>query len=207
MTPATNAIVASLPRAKQGVASAVNDTARELGAAFGVAVLGSAFNTGYRNSIDDDLGGLPAYGRPPGAGGAGDRGAGRVAHPGRRRLADAAREAFTTGMRYAVLLGMVMLLIGARCSCGSAARRAPKRSSKTNSTRPRRSSCSARSASRLLASCLGAAALAQRAGIGCPDAADAGCRTLPVAATTWMTALSTTAPCEAPARREPTAPG
>ena len=40
MTPATNAIVASLPRAKQGVASAVNDTARELGAAFGVAVLG-----------------------------------------------------------------------------------------------------------------------------------------------------------------------
>ena len=40
MTPATNAIVASLPRAKQGVASAVNDTAREIGAAFGVAVLG-----------------------------------------------------------------------------------------------------------------------------------------------------------------------
>ena len=49
MTPATNAIVGSLPRAKQGVASAVNDTARELGAAFGIAILGSAFNSGYRS--------------------------------------------------------------------------------------------------------------------------------------------------------------
>ena len=60
MTPATNAIVASLPREKQGVASAVNDTARELGAAFGVAMLGSAFNIGYRDDIADNLGGFAA---------------------------------------------------------------------------------------------------------------------------------------------------
>ena len=59
MTPATNAIVASLPPHKQGVASAVNDLSRELGSAFGVAIIGSAFNTGYRNSIDQHLGGLP----------------------------------------------------------------------------------------------------------------------------------------------------
>lgn len=39
--PATSAIVASLPAAKQGVASAVNDTAREVGGALGIAVLGS----------------------------------------------------------------------------------------------------------------------------------------------------------------------
>jgi EmrB/QacA subfamily drug resistance transporter len=112
MTPATNAIVASLPRAKQGVASAVNDTARELGAAFGVAVLGSAFNTGYRNSIDSHLAGLP-----------GDvarqaREAPAIAVqlasrlPGGDALATAAREAFTTGMRYAVLVGMALLLLG-----------------------------------------------------------------------------------------------
>ena len=114
MTPATNAIVASLPRAKQGVASAVNDTARELGAAFGVAVLGSAFNIGYRNDIDADLTQLPGRRRPPGARGAGDRGAAR---PGGSRaastLADAAREAFTTGMRYSVLVGTGLLVIGA----------------------------------------------------------------------------------------------
>jgi EmrB/QacA subfamily drug resistance transporter len=39
--PATAAIVGSLPDDKQGVASAVNDTAREVGGALGIAVLGS----------------------------------------------------------------------------------------------------------------------------------------------------------------------
>ena len=39
--PATTAIVESLPDEKQGVASAVNDTAREVGGALGIAVLGS----------------------------------------------------------------------------------------------------------------------------------------------------------------------
>lgn len=39
--PATSAIVDALPASKQGVASAVNDTAREVGGALGVAVLGS----------------------------------------------------------------------------------------------------------------------------------------------------------------------
>ncbi len=85
MTPATNAIVASLPRAKQGVASAVNDTSRELGAAFGVAVLGSVFNIGYRNSIDTHLTGLPAEVAHQARRGAGDRGPARVTHPRWRR--------------------------------------------------------------------------------------------------------------------------
>ena len=40
-TPATAAIVGALPDDKQGVASAVNDTAREVGGALGIAVLGS----------------------------------------------------------------------------------------------------------------------------------------------------------------------
>jgi EmrB/QacA subfamily drug resistance transporter len=40
-TPATAAIIDSLPEAKQGVASAVNDAAREVGGALGIAVLGS----------------------------------------------------------------------------------------------------------------------------------------------------------------------
>jgi len=60
MTPATTAIVASLPPSKQGVASAVNDTAREVGGALGIAILGSAFNTAYRSGITDHLGGLSA---------------------------------------------------------------------------------------------------------------------------------------------------
>src|SRR3546814_14460167 len=41
MAPATDSIMGSLPRAKAGVGSAVNDTTRQVGGAVGVAVLGS----------------------------------------------------------------------------------------------------------------------------------------------------------------------
>ena len=58
-TPATTAITASLPQSKQGVASAVNDTARELGSAFGIAVLGSVLNQHYRSGMADAVAGLP----------------------------------------------------------------------------------------------------------------------------------------------------
>ncbi len=58
-TPATTAIVSALPTSKQGVASAVNDTAREVGSAFGIAVLGSVLNSGYRNGMADAVAGLP----------------------------------------------------------------------------------------------------------------------------------------------------
>src|SRR4051812_31306158 len=57
--PATTAIVASLPREKQGVASAVNDVSRELGGALGIAVLGSVFNAAYRSSMAEPTAGLP----------------------------------------------------------------------------------------------------------------------------------------------------
>jgi len=59
-TPATTAVVASLPASKQGVASAVNDTSRELGSALGIAILGTILNEGYRNGLTDALVGLPA---------------------------------------------------------------------------------------------------------------------------------------------------
>jgi EmrB/QacA subfamily drug resistance transporter len=58
--PATTAIVSSLPKAKQGVASAVNDTAREVGGALGIAVLGSVVTQIYANNIADAVQGLPA---------------------------------------------------------------------------------------------------------------------------------------------------
>jgi EmrB/QacA subfamily drug resistance transporter len=113
MTPATTAIVSSLPLAKQGVASAVNDTAREVGAALGVAVLGSAFNTAYRGDITDHLSGLPA------STAAGAREAPAIALDNARALGsrgtdllDAAQNAFVSGFRAAVLIAGV-LLVGA----------------------------------------------------------------------------------------------
>jgi EmrB/QacA subfamily drug resistance transporter len=58
MTPATAAITDALPREKQGVGSAMNDLARELGGALGIAVLGSVLQSVYRSNLD--VGGLPA---------------------------------------------------------------------------------------------------------------------------------------------------
>ncbi|MBU3067326.1 MFS transporter [Nocardia sp. NEAU-G5] len=60
MTPATEAITSSLPRERQGVASALNDVTRELGTALGVALLGTVFAAGYRSAIDSRLDGVPA---------------------------------------------------------------------------------------------------------------------------------------------------
>ena len=114
MTPATNAIIGSLPRAKQGVASAVNDAARELGSAFGVALLGSAFNSAYRASINRSLHGLPAsvaaaaHQAPAAA-----LAAARQAGPAGQGLATAARHAFMTGSRAAMLIGTAVLVVGA----------------------------------------------------------------------------------------------
>jgi EmrB/QacA subfamily drug resistance transporter len=48
--PATISIVSSLPAERQGIASAVNDLAREVGAVFGIAVLGSVLNASYRDA-------------------------------------------------------------------------------------------------------------------------------------------------------------
>lgn len=51
--PATEAIVEALPAERQGVASAINDVARELGGALGIALIGSMLTAGYRRGIDD----------------------------------------------------------------------------------------------------------------------------------------------------------
>lgn len=58
-TPATVAITAALPKAKQGVASAVNDVSRELGSALGIAILGAAMNSAYKSEMRPVTEGLP----------------------------------------------------------------------------------------------------------------------------------------------------
>ena len=49
--PSTTAIMANTPLENQGVGSAVNDTARELGAAIGIALAGSIMAAGYERRI------------------------------------------------------------------------------------------------------------------------------------------------------------
>jgi len=53
MSPSTTVITESLPVAKQGVASALNDTVRELGGAVGIALLGSFVSAGYSSSVSE----------------------------------------------------------------------------------------------------------------------------------------------------------
>jgi len=113
--PATNAIVASLPHGKQGVASAVNDLSRELGGVLGIAVLGSALNAYYRSGLADAARGLPkevvlrAQESLASAFGV----AGRLGGGQGERLADAAREAFVGGLSASLLAGAVVLIVSA----------------------------------------------------------------------------------------------
>ena len=114
MTPATNAIVSSLPIEKQGIGSAINDVTRELGAAFGIALIGSAFNPGYRSSIDKHLGGLSAAdaGQAHEAPATALVVASRLGDAG-ERLASDAKVAFVGGLRAAVIASAISLGIAA----------------------------------------------------------------------------------------------
>ena len=114
MTPATNAIVTSLPAAKQGVASAVNDTTREIGTALGIAIMGSMFNSGYRRGLSGHLNGVPASAAAEArqAPGLALAAAHRLGQSG-DGLAAAARQAFTSGMRFSMLMGAGLLVLAA----------------------------------------------------------------------------------------------
>ena len=59
MTPATEAIMGSLPKEKAGVGSAMNDVLREVGGTLGVAVLGSLLASKYADGMEDSTSSLP----------------------------------------------------------------------------------------------------------------------------------------------------
>jgi EmrB/QacA subfamily drug resistance transporter len=62
MAPATESIMGSLPLAKAGVGSAVNDTTRQIGGALGVAIVGSVMSSTYASKISDLFKGTPSAG-------------------------------------------------------------------------------------------------------------------------------------------------
>jgi EmrB/QacA subfamily drug resistance transporter len=114
MAPATESIMGSLPLAKAGVGSAMNDTTRMVGGALGVAVLGSILASSYGAAIDPALRGIP----PQVAEAVGDSiGAASVIAPqiggqAGQALLQAARGAFIEGMGDAVLVGSVVAAAG-----------------------------------------------------------------------------------------------
>jgi predicted MFS family arabinose efflux permease len=108
--PSTTLIMSSVPRAKSGVGSAVNDLSRELGGALGIAVLGSIMSSVYRSDIGHHL---PAHLAAKAgtsidvtlraAAAAHDRADGQALH-------HAAQVTFAHGFGVAMLLGAVVLL-------------------------------------------------------------------------------------------------
>lgn len=105
MAPATTAIVNAAPAEDQGVAAAVNDAAREVGAAIGIAIAGSVLAAGYSNRIQPILVQVPPEARGPFSDSLAAalqvaEGGGPAAQP----LAEAARAAFIHGHSQGALL-------------------------------------------------------------------------------------------------------
>jgi EmrB/QacA subfamily drug resistance transporter len=117
VAPATESIMGSLPRAKAGVGSAMNDTTRQVGGAVGVALLGSILASAFRPHVRDLL-----QGHVPGSllarvedslgsalGVARDSPAAR---PYATRIVSAAQTSFVHGMHAAVLVAAAIAVIG-----------------------------------------------------------------------------------------------
>jgi len=114
--PATEAIMGSLPPAKAGVGSAVNDTTREIGGTLGVAIVGSVFSSLYGPQIADSLREL---GAPPVAVDAARESVVAAAEVARRApeavrptILDAASDAFLHGMAAGCRVTALITFIG-----------------------------------------------------------------------------------------------
>jgi EmrB/QacA subfamily drug resistance transporter len=112
MTPSTEAITGSLPRDKQGVASALNDVTREFGTALGVALLGALLSAGYRSSIDGRLSGVPRDAADVAKEGIANATeiAGK-ADPDGARILHAAQAAFVDGWQQAMWAGAAVMVV------------------------------------------------------------------------------------------------
>jgi hypothetical protein len=115
--PATESIMGSLPRAKAGVGSAVNDTTRQVGGALGVAVLGSVMSSTYGPRVRDAISGFPVPQDEASAisdqVGPAMQAASRIGGEPGRALADVASRGFADGMSTAFLIGAAALALGA----------------------------------------------------------------------------------------------
>lgn len=114
----TGVVLADVPVADSGAASGTQSTSRQLGAALGVAILGTVLFTStagiLSSSLDDQ--GLPAAQRDQVVSSvvdsAGAAISGLAANPETADTADAAREAFSDGTRYAAWTAAGFLALG-----------------------------------------------------------------------------------------------
>ena len=118
MAPCTDSIMGSLPRAKAGVGSAVNDTTRQFGGAVGVAVFGSLLASRYAGQVTDRLGEvLPGELLAPVKDSIGSAldvvRTVPEAQPLAPQIVDTAKDSFVSAIHFAVVIAMVVLLVAA----------------------------------------------------------------------------------------------
>ena len=120
MAPATESIMGSLPLAKAGVGSAVNDTTRQIGGALGVAIVGSVMSSTYASKISDLFAGTPERRVPRPSRRAKDSLGGALAVAakappalGPDALEPVAKSAFVDGMHTGVLVAAGAAFLGA----------------------------------------------------------------------------------------------
>lgn len=119
MPSLSSGIVQSVPLHKAGVASAVNDTTREVGGAIGIAALGSILNSIYRDHLSPALAQLPAEAKEIATRNV--AGALRVAEivgqqSGPEAAAEfttAVRQSFVDGIHSALRVAAIVVVIGA----------------------------------------------------------------------------------------------
>lgn len=110
-TLTNDVIVATAPPGQAGAASAISETAYELGGAMGIAILGSVASSVYRSELDSTL----PQGLPPEAGeaaretlGAALQVSGQLPAEVGAALTSAAQEAFVSGMHVAAVIGTAL---------------------------------------------------------------------------------------------------
>jgi EmrB/QacA subfamily drug resistance transporter len=113
MSPMTAAIMSAVPDSRAGAGSAMNDATRELGAALGIAVLGSIAASQYARHLHSALHVVPTAARD--AAGASLAGALHVAErlpeSASTILVHAARTAFVDGIHVAAAFGIALALL------------------------------------------------------------------------------------------------
>src|SRR3954454_8559072 len=115
MSPATDAIMGALPKAKAGIGSAMNDVVRELGGTLGVAVLGSILSSSYGSGMGEAAAGLPhaAADAASDTVGAAHEVAAQLGGAGGAKLIDTANSAFVDAMATTATLAAAAAVIGA----------------------------------------------------------------------------------------------
>ena len=115
MSPMTAAIMSAVPPRRAGAGSAMNDATRELGAALGIAVMGSVAASQYTHAVDKLTRGLPLAAQAAARTSLSDALETARSLPGAagRALATGAQHAFIDGIHLAVTAGALLALLAA----------------------------------------------------------------------------------------------